>query len=66
MLLPIGIKGLLDDHGLAIFWSEPGEISEKGCWVCLDSEGYLYMGDSLAELIQTAGTEWKQDQHLVG
>lgn len=48
-----------------IFKQKAGVISKKDCWVCFHS-CYMYIADTLMELIWVIITEWKQDRHLVG
>lgn len=50
---------------MRIFKEKAGVISPEEVWVCV-CEGYLYVGDTLEELIEILNTEWKQDKHLVG
>jgi len=50
---------------MKIFREKPGIISEDACWVGLH-DCYLYVEDTLVELLVTILTEWKHDRHLVG
>lgn len=52
--------------GLLIYRETPGVLAETAVWVCLDSEGFMYMADSLAGLLRVLVMEWRQDKHLVG
>jgi len=51
---------------LKIFKSKPGEISPESSWVCNDHEGYLYIADTLPELLKQVSEEFRNDKHLVG
>lgn len=35
-------------------------------WVIFNTNGYLYMGNSLFQLAKLCLTEWNHDRHLVG
>lgn len=47
-----------------IYLEKPGIISEEEVWVC-SHEDYLYLADTLEELIEILNTEWEHDIHLV-
>lgn len=44
--------------------SPAGEISKKGCWVFLDSDGWLYIHDSFWGLLKQVIGEWRNDKHI--
>lgn len=47
-------------------WKEPaGVISELPVWCCY-SDGYLYIADTLLQLLLVMIKEWQHDRHLVG
>ena len=48
-----------------IFKQKAGVISPNEVWVCICEE-YLYIEDTLEELITLLNTEWKDDKHLAG
>lgn len=48
-----------------IYEQKAGVISKNVCWCCIH-EGYLYIGDTLEQLIVILNTEWEHDRHLVG
>ena len=52
-------------NNFRIFQEKAGVISKEPIWVCI-SEGYLYNGDTIEELIETLNNSWKNDRHLVG
>ena len=52
--------------GLLIYQESSGVLAETAVWVCLDSQGFMYMADSLVGLLRVLATEWRQDKHLVG
>lgn len=45
---------------------KPGVISETAVWVFIDSQGWLYIEESLLDLVRVVITEWRQDKHLCG
>lgn len=59
-------RRVLQIGGLLIYREIPGVLAETAVWVCLDSEGFMYMADSLAGLLRVVATPWRQDKHLVG
>lgn len=46
--------------------TKPGEISPEPSWVCVDSEGYLYIANTLPELLKQVFEEFRSDKHIVG
>jgi hypothetical protein len=50
---------------MRIFQDKLRVISERDIWVCI-CEGYLYVADTLEDLIRVLNSEWKHDKHLVG
>ena len=48
-----------------IFKEKAGIISPNSCWVCIH-DGYMYIGNTLIELIAVLNTKWEDDQYLVG
>lgn len=48
-----------------IFKEKAGVVSENPCWVAL-YPGYLYIEDTLFELLYCLLTEWNDDKHLAG
>lgn len=48
-----------------IFRSKPGEISEKGCWVCFQGI-WMYCGNTFLGLLIDMAQNWKNDRNLVG
>ena len=60
----ISLKANVSGQGnVTVQYSMPGEISEAGCWVCVHT-GYLYIGNTLEDLLVVIATEWKCDKHL--
>jgi len=52
-------------NNFKIYKEEAGVVSKKECWICI-SEGYLYTGNTLEELIEILNTEWRHDKHIAG
>lgn len=48
---------------MRIYKEKAGVISPNECWVCI-CEGYLYVKETLEELIELLNTEWKHDEHF--
>lgn len=48
-----------------IRYSPAGEISENGCFTFY-WDSYLYVGDTMSEVIQQFYEEFEDDKHLVG
>lgn len=48
-----------------IFKEKAGVLSPEEVWVCI-CEGYIYIADTLEQLIEILNTEWKNERHLVG
>jgi hypothetical protein len=49
-----------------LYREKAGVISKNRVWVFIDEYGYLYIHDSLFQLLIEVITEWKDDKHLVG
>lgn len=65
LVLPNKNKSNMEVYVMHIFESKPGEIGPDKYWCC-GHEGYLYIGDTLEDLITILNTEWEDDKHLVG
>lgn len=50
---------------MTIFREKAGVIGEKPVWVCFHST-YMYLGDSLPQLLWVMITQWNDDRNLVG
>ncbi len=50
---------------MKIYKEKAGVIAPTEVWVCI-CDCYLYIGNTLEELINILNTEWKADKHLVG
>jgi len=48
-----------------IFKEKAGDLSPEEVWVCI-CEGYIYIADTLEQLIEILNTEWKNERYLVG
>lgn len=49
---------------MKIFKEQAGVITKDECWVCL-CDCYMYMADTLEQLIEVLNTEWEDDKHLI-
>ena len=54
-----------EEKKMKIYLQEKGVIGKEDCWCCIH-EGYLYIADTLEELVTVLNTEWEHDKHLVG
>jgi acyl-ACP thioesterase len=50
---------------MKIYKEKAGVISQKEVWCCIHNE-YLYIANTLKELIKILNTEWENDKHLIG
>lgn len=46
-----------------IFKEKPGVISKNEVWVCIH-DSWIYIADTLEELVNILNTEWEADKHL--
>lgn len=50
---------------MRIFEEKAGVISDKNVWICICEE-YMYIADSLIELVDLLNSEWEHEKHIVG
>ena len=50
---------------MRIFEQAGGLISEEPVWICIH-DGYMYIADTLFELVKILNSEWEHDKHIVG
>lgn len=50
---------------MKIFRQKAGVISQESCWVCVH-QSYLYIGDTLPQLLWIMITKWNNDKYIVG
>lgn len=50
---------------MLIYEEKAGIVSKGTCWVCI-CDPYMYIADTLLELIDVLNREWENDKHLVG
>ena len=48
---------------MQIYKQDAGIISDMDIWCCIHNE-YLYIGDTLDELIHILNTEWEHDKYI--
>jgi len=62
----ITITELGDDLAdMVINYSPPGEIAPEGCWVGMVS-CYMYIGDTLDQLLINTIEQWENEKNLIG
>lgn len=50
---------------MKIYKEKSGVISDHEVWVCIHDD-YLYVADTLQELVEILNTEWDSDKNFVG
>jgi len=50
---------------IRVFFSTPGDISEKGCWVCFYGI-WMHTGDTLWDLFCDVVVNFRSDRNMIG
>ena len=52
-------------YQINIYREPAGKISKDECYTAVESN-YLYIADTLSELLKIISEEWQDDKHLAG